>query len=186
MTDELELIALRMLRTLPREWVYRVAEQAQTRESYRMFLVMWRDAEDDAERDAVVADLQELLDDREPSPDRPVIRSSADLDALVRQRRAHKDHLRAMIDARGGVSEVARKAGIPQPSLSRMLTSGAAPRASTLAKLAAAMGVSVSRLTPDAGGEEGDAEVFDLGNYRASPPVVTEPQLRRLPTRASR
>jgi transcriptional regulator with XRE-family HTH domain len=40
------------------------------------------------------------------------------------------------------VSEVARKSGIPQPSLSRILSSGSMPRRSTLYKIANALGLS--------------------------------------------
>lgn len=54
--------------------------------------------------------------------------------------RAHKQRLCDLIDKHGGVSDVARKTGIPQPSLSRMLNSGSMPRKSTLYKIANALG----------------------------------------------
>jgi DNA-binding phage protein len=51
----------------------------------------------------------------------------------------HKRRLRALIDRHGGVSEVARRSGIPQPSLSRMLASGSMPRRTTLYRIARAL-----------------------------------------------
>ncbi|MDQ3264273.1 MAG: helix-turn-helix domain-containing protein [Myxococcota bacterium] len=52
---------------------------------------------------------------------------------------AFKARLRLLIDKNGGVVEVARRAGIPQPSLSRMLNSSSMPRRSTLFKIANAL-----------------------------------------------
>jgi DNA-binding phage protein len=52
---------------------------------------------------------------------------------------AEKAKLRQIIDRNGGVSAVARKSGIPRPSLSRMLNSPANLRRSTLSKIAKAV-----------------------------------------------
>ena len=166
MNEELEKIGLQMIRVLPRSWVYEVMTWAESREAFRLYLMMWRDAQDDAERADIVVDLQALLDDRHKSPDSAPVASKADFDQVYEERRALKAHLRRLIEARGGVSEVARQADMPQPSLSRLLNSAAAPRGATLARLAAAMGVSVSRLYPQP--DEGGAEVVPISAaYRA-------------------
>jgi DNA-binding phage protein len=52
-----------------------------------------------------------------------------------------KRRFRDLIDRHGGVSAVAKKSGIPQPSLSRLLKSASMPRRSTLYKIAVALGV---------------------------------------------
>jgi len=54
-----------------------------------------------------------------------------------------------LIDQHGGVSEVARKSGIPQPSLSRMLNSGSMSRRSTLYKIANALDLPEKDLVGD-------------------------------------
>lgn len=51
-----------------------------------------------------------------------------------------------LIDRHGGISAVARKSGIPQPSLSRMLSSASMPRKSTLYEIAVALGVPESEV----------------------------------------
>ena len=149
-----------MLRVLPRSWVYDVMHLAETREAYRLFFVMWRDAGDDAERAEIVGDLQELLDDRDKNPRSEPIESRDDFDRVYGSRRALKAHLRKLIEERGGVSEVARRAEMPQPSLSRLLNSLAEPRSATMARLAQAMGVTVSRLYPSS--DEAPAELIQM------------------------
>jgi DNA-binding phage protein len=47
-----------------------------------------------------------------------------------------KKRLRDLIDRNGGVSSVAQRSGIPQPSLSRLLNSASMPPRSTLYKIA--------------------------------------------------
>jgi DNA-binding phage protein len=58
----------------------------------------------------------------------------------------YKRKLRDLIDRHGGVTAVAQKAGIPQPSLSRMLASGSTPRRTTLYRIANALGVPESQI----------------------------------------
>ena len=58
----------------------------------------------------------------------------------------HKKRLRDLIDRHGGVSEVARRAGIPQPSLSRLLNDASRPRRATLYKIARALDVEESEI----------------------------------------
>jgi len=51
----------------------------------------------------------------------------------------HKTRLRAEVDRQGGISELARKTGIPQSSLSRFFLSEAMPRRTTLFRIAKAL-----------------------------------------------
>ena len=59
---------------------------------------------------------------------------------------AEKAKLRQIIDKHGGVSAVAQKCGIPQPSLSRMLSSTSVPRRTTLYKIANALDLSETEI----------------------------------------
>ena len=107
---------------------------------------LWADAADPTERDATLHALFEVLEDEQPVRKEPPAAQLPDEDVLLSERRAWKAHLRSLVDTHGGVSEVARRAEIPQPSLSRMLNSMAEPRPATLQRLADAMGLQVARL----------------------------------------
>jgi DNA-binding phage protein len=113
---------------------------------------LWFEATEQSDRDEAIADIQELLDEAEELPLHPAERPKLphdQLESIALQVLAHKKKLRDLIDRHGGVSEVARRAGIPQPSLSRMLNSAAMPRRTTLYKLATAMGASDAEVVAD-------------------------------------
>lgn len=104
---------------------------------------LWSELPDgDPERGEAIADIQDLIDDHREAPavpfQKPKIRFD-ELDRVVQGIVAGKERLRAIIDRHGGVSAVARKTGIPQPSLSRMLSDGSMPRRTTLYKIAEAL-----------------------------------------------
>jgi DNA-binding phage protein len=131
---------------LPSAFIAEAVRAADSNEGVRELMVLWDEAVAE-ERDAICADIQEVLDDldgvplsRVPPEKRPRV-AFDDLDDVLGHIKAHKQRLRDVIDKHGGVSEVARKTGIPQPSLSRMLNSGAMPRKSTLYKIANALGL---------------------------------------------
>ena len=132
---------------LPVEFIADSVKAAYANEGVRELMFLW--AKSDAEeRDAICADIQDLLDDMKEAPARQSLprtkprMSFDDFDDVLAQVKAHKARLRELIDRQGGVSEVARKTGIPQPSLSRMLNSGSMPRRATLCKIAHALGLS--------------------------------------------
>lgn len=131
---------------LPDAFIAEAVRAADGNEGVRELMLLWAEAEAD-DRDAICADIQELLNDLEEVPvrnDPPQKRPRVafdDLDVALVQIKAHKQKLRDLVDKHGGVSEVARRTGIPQPSLSRMLNSGAMPRRSTLYKIANALGL---------------------------------------------
>ncbi|MDB5102255.1 MAG: hypothetical protein JWM80_6676 [Cyanobacteria bacterium RYN_339] len=101
---------------------------------------MWCEEEAPGERAAIVADLQELIDDcaKPGRTEGPVIRLD-DLDAVACNIRSFKDSLRLEVEARGGIGRLAELTGIPQPSLSRFFGSAAMPRRATLLKIASAL-----------------------------------------------
>ena len=128
----------------PDEFIAAAVRAADLNEGVRDLLLLWDESEE-GEREAICADIQDLLDDLSDVPPgrsgaqvRPRV-SFDDLDTVGAQVKAHKQRLRDIIDQHGGVSEVARKSGIPQPSLSRMLNSGSMPRRSTLYRIANAL-----------------------------------------------
>ncbi len=110
-------------------------------------LELWANESDKDERSEIIADLQDHIDDdRElPRDGKPVEMpkiSFENLDKVAADVAKFKDRLKDFIDRNGGVVVVAKKVGMPQPSLSRLLNSGTMPRRSTLYKIAKALDLS--------------------------------------------
>lgn len=129
-------------RGLEGSFIFSLMENCQRFEGLRDLMEMWFEETDSKERDKIVADLQESLDDIENAPqkpkERPYLRFD-DLDEIRRDVIAFKKYLRVEVDRRGGVSELARKTGITQSSLSRLFSSNSMPRRTTLFKIAKAL-----------------------------------------------
>ena len=69
-----------------------------------------------------------------------------DIDEVKRDVTEFKKCLREEVDRQGGISELARKTGIPQPSLSRFFSSASMPRRTTLYKIAKALNLPESAI----------------------------------------
>jgi len=130
---------------LDRDFIVKASELARFDQGVYDLMDFWGEANDATEQGAIVADIQESLDDYRDAPATPEKRPYIKFDQLedVAQRVvAEKAKLRQIIDQHGGVSAVAQKCGIPQPSLSRMLNSASVPRRATLYKIANALDLS--------------------------------------------
>jgi DNA-binding phage protein len=123
-------------------FIYSLTENCQRYEGIRDFMEMWFDETNPKERDKITADLQESLNDIIDLPhkpeERPYLRFD-DLNDVKCDILEFKKQLREEVDRHGGISELSRKTGIPQPSLSRFFTSGSMPRRTTLYKIAKAL-----------------------------------------------
>jgi len=133
-----------------RSFIYDADELARKDQGVFDLMALWVDAgSDQAERDEIIADIQESIDDYADAPPVPLKKPYIRYDQLedVAQRvMAEKAKLRQIVDKHGGVSAVAQKSGIPQPSLSRMLNSPSVPRRSTLYKIAEALDLSETEI----------------------------------------
>lgn len=111
-------------------------------EGIRDLMELWFEETDVTERSKIIADIQESLDEILNAPqraeERPYLRFD-DISEIRKDVLAFKEHLRAEVDRQGGISELARKTGIPQSSLSRFFLSGSMPRRTTLFKIAKAL-----------------------------------------------
>jgi DNA-binding phage protein len=117
-------------------------ENCQRYTGLKDLMEMWFEETDSGEKDKIIADLQESLDDIENAPQKPENRPYLgfdDLEEIKIDVIAFKKRLRAEVDRQGGISNLARKAGIPQASLSRFFTSASMPRRTTLFKIAKAL-----------------------------------------------
>ncbi len=113
---------------------------------------LWDEEEDAGEQDKIIADIQHEIEDWEDMPTEPQKKpyvSFAHLDDIGKDVRTFKDKLRAKIDKWGGISKLAKATGIPQPSLSKMLSSNSMPRRTTLYKIADAMGISETEIVTE-------------------------------------
>lgn len=130
---------------LDAEFIAEAFDRARSDQGVFDLIALWSEAETKKEKGEIVADIRDVLDDYAEAPKspehKPYIRFDA-LNEVASSIRDHKKRLRDLIDRNGGVSEVARRSGIPQPSLSRMLNSGSMPRRTTLYKIANALGLS--------------------------------------------
>ena len=133
-----------------RNFIVEADELARRDQGVFDLMALWADAAGDpAERDEIVADIQESIDDYRDAPATPQKKpyiKYVQLDDVAQRVMAEKAKLRQIIDKHGGVSAVAQKAGIPQPSLSRMLNSPSVPRRSTLYKIADALDLSENEI----------------------------------------
>ena len=124
-------------------------EHCQRYEGLQDLMEMWFEEGADEERAQIVADLQETLDDIISAPKAPEERpyfQYDDLKTIQQDVHEFKSKLREEVDRQGGISELARKTGIPQPSLSRFLSSNSMPRRTTLYKIAKALNLPESAI----------------------------------------
>lgn len=128
---------------LPSRFIVQAVDLSGKYEGILELIRMWRDETEEPERDAIVADIQELIDDCSQSGkvEAPYVRFD-DLDRIAADVCAFKDSLRILVDERGGIGKLAALTGIPQPSLSRFFSSASMPRRTTLFKIARALNLS--------------------------------------------
>lgn len=104
---------------------------------------LWAEEETSAEKDEIVADIQDLINDctQKEKVEGVYVRFD-DLASITNNIRGFKDSLRIKVDSLGGIGELSKKTGIPQPSLSRFFNSASVPHRATLLKIAKALGLS--------------------------------------------
>lgn len=130
---------------LPSDFILGVCSMAKSTNAILGLMSLWEAETELEEKNEIIADLQSHLDDKEffdSQKDLPVVRPKVDyndLGEVISSVSDFKKRLKAIIDQHGGVSKVAEKINMPQPSLSRLLNSGSMPRKSTLHKIANAL-----------------------------------------------
>jgi len=113
---------------------------------------LWASEEDQKEKDHIVSDLQDEIDEYAEQPKTPVKKpyiSYSDLDKIAKDVAGFKARLKSMVDQWGGVSKLSKETGIPQPSLSRFFKSASMPRRTTLYKIAEALNLSEKEIITD-------------------------------------
>lgn len=134
---------------LEKVFIYSLMENCQRYEGIRELMEIWFEETNPRERDKVIADLQECLSDIVDLPQKPEEKPYLgfnDLDGVRRDVLEFKKQLRKEVDRHGGICELARTTGIPQPSLSRFFASSSMPRRTTLYKIAKALNLPESSI----------------------------------------
>lgn len=117
-------------------------EQALEYEGTHDLMVLWAEAGSETERNEVIADIQDEIDTRAEAPKKPLKKPHLkfdDLEEIAKDVTRFKNALRKVVDKHGGITKLAEKSGIPQPSLSRFFNSASLPRRATLYKIAEAL-----------------------------------------------
>ena len=125
---------------LPADFIAAAVETATQFEGVYDLMKLWINESDTKERDEIVADIQDMIQDTEQQDQKeaPYIRFN-DLDAVSKNIRAFKDSLLHVVTEKGGLKRLAELTHIPQPSLSRFFNSASMPHRSTLLKIAKAL-----------------------------------------------
>jgi len=132
---------------LPNEFLARLDEHARASRPVFRMAELWLAESDGPDREETIAHLSEMLDElTDEATQKPKVSFETLAERVLPSVLAHKKKLRELIDRHGGVSEVARRAGIPQPSLSRLLNDASRPRRATLYKIARALDVEESEI----------------------------------------
>ncbi len=113
---------------------------------------LWAVEEDSNERDQIIADLQEEINEYKEQPREPVKKpyiKYRDLELIAKDVAGFKSHLKNIVDQWGGVTKLAKVTGIPQPSLSRFFNSSSMPRRTTIYRIADALNLSEKEIITD-------------------------------------
>ena len=132
---------------LPSEFISSAIRTALRYEGVADLIFLWDREKDVRERNEIIADIQELIDDcSQLSKEEYRYIKLNDLDQVRNHIREFKDELLKVVNKAGGISELSRITHIPQPSLSRFFNSNAMPRRRTLLKIAEALNLDAVRI----------------------------------------
>jgi DNA-binding phage protein len=139
----IEIGHLMLKSKLPKPFVAAAVETAFSYEGVYELMKMWTEENSKKERDEIVSDIQDLIDDctQQDRIEALQIRFD-DLETIAKNIRSFKDSLLLKVNERGGISQLALQTGIPQPSLSRFFNSVSMPQRTTLLKIAKALNLS--------------------------------------------
>lgn len=137
---------------LPDSFIAQSVKLAEYYEGAFDLFELWDGEEDENEKNQIVADLQDEIDEFKEMPKEPVKKpyiSYKDLDTIAHNVVGFKAHLKTKVDQWGGITKLSKETGIPQPSLSRFFNTASMPRRTTLYKIAEALNLSEKEIITD-------------------------------------
>jgi DNA-binding phage protein len=113
-------------------------------------LTFWKEEDDVNEREEIVADIQDMIDDcaQQVHLEAAYIKFN-DIEKIANDIRRFKDNLLMVVQEKGGIKELSRLSGIPQSSLSRFFNSNSMPRRSTLLRIQNALKLSAVQIASE-------------------------------------
>ena len=114
-------------------------------------MLMWQEAEDPKERDEIIADIQDMMDEVTETNRHKKERYIRfdDLDMIAKNILSFKNNLLREVNKRCSLTELSERTGMPLPSLSRFFNTPSMPRRSTLIKIAEALHLSAVEIATD-------------------------------------
>lgn len=139
----IEIGSLMSKSKLPNTFIAAAVETAFVFEGVYDLMKMWVEETDTNEREEIIADIQDLINDcaQKEKIEGVYIRFD-DLEKIAADIRTFKNALLMKVNSLGGISKLSELTGIPQPSLSRFFNSASMPQRITLLKIAKALGLS--------------------------------------------
>jgi len=150
---ELELydIAIQMKKSgLSSKFITNSVKIASDFEGVYDLMKMWEEEVDTKEREEIIADIQDMIDDcsQYGKTEVPYIRFD-DLDSIAKNIRVFKDSLRLIVEKNGGINKLSELTDIPQPSLSRFFNTVTMPKRITLLKIAKALNLNAVEIATE-------------------------------------
>jgi DNA-binding phage protein len=134
---------------LPLEFISAAIRTALDYEGVADLIFLWDAETESTERDEIIADIQELIEDCSQHEKEEYTIQLNDLERIKNHIRAFKDELLKAVNLSGGVVALSKITHIPQPSLSRFFNSNAMPRRRTLLKIAEALNLDAVQIIRD-------------------------------------
>lgn len=132
---------------LPDSFISAALKTAEEYEGVFDLLQLWLYEDTMEERDEIIADIQDLIDDCQLNAKEEVLNINInDLEWISKSIRKFKDSLLSIVDQNGGISHLAELTEIPQPSLARFFSSNAMPRQMTFLKIAKALNLNTDEI----------------------------------------
>ncbi len=127
---------------LPKEFIASAVETAFEYEGVYELMHLWNQEKNKFEKNEIIADIQELIKDcKHFEKSKLDTIQMDDLEKIGQNIRDFKNSLRLQVEKAGGILELYKKTGIPQPSLSRFFNSTSIPHRMTLLKISKALNI---------------------------------------------
>lgn len=139
--DTIQVLKKMIEERLPDIFIFDALRYSIQYEGIYELIQMWYQESNIDEKNEIIADIQDLIDDCQVTEKKVISIDFNDLDEINKNLREFKNALLLLIDKKGGLKVLSEKTGIPQPSLSRLFNSSSVPQRTTLLKIKTFLGV---------------------------------------------